>query len=231
MTLLLAQRAVPAQLYPGEDSVSVQGMRSGLKVYAGYIAGTFTNYNSVRSAFPGALYVGIVPRIGLGVRYDCADVETGDMTPAEAPEAFAEMRGRTINVVRPMFYANGSTMPSVVNALTGAGIMRTEYLLWRADWNGSPSIPAGFDAAQYASNASFDADTFESYCFGSAVVPTPPADPDHIDIDGYEVRKPGDGMVPAVVSWWGVEGETTRQANIPQALWNQIKWSQTQPRK
>jgi hypothetical protein len=56
-------------------------------------------------------------------------------------------------------------------------------------------------------------------------VPVPPAP--HLSVDGYSLpQSPRNGQVMAVVKWFGSDGLVVRQANIPQSLWNQIKWSE-----
>lgn len=208
----------------GADSVSPAGMQAGLDVYCYYAAGTFANGTAVKAHFPGKQYMGIVPRLGMG-RASCLDVETGDASPSDARTFVAQWQPIAGETDKPVIYANLSTMFAVKAAL--ASFARSKYYLWVAHWTGVPAIPAGYDGVQYASNASEDKDTFMDYMFGPVTPPPPPppVDPDHILVDGYELRRPDGTVVPAVVAWWGEAGLTMRQANIPQTLWNQIVWS------
>jgi hypothetical protein len=78
---------------------------------------------------------------------------------------------------KPCFYANASTWPSVNAALSSAGISRSHYFAWVAAWDGSPSIPGGFDAKQWQSNCCLDWDTFGSWMFKTPKPPPPPPPP------------------------------------------------------
>jgi peptidoglycan hydrolase-like protein with peptidoglycan-binding domain len=144
-------------------------MNSGLSVYAGYGRGSFTNMSAVESRFPGAKYVSVSPYVTTGV--DCLDVEPGDASPSDAP-AFVR-NCKTVNTVKPVIYANASTMGAVKDALNAAGISRTQYFLWVAEWDGSAAIPQGYDGKQYASTSGYDADSFYDYMFGPSVPVNP----------------------------------------------------------
>jgi hypothetical protein len=140
-------------------------MQFGLKVYAGYGRGSYTNMASVKARFPGSKYVSVSPYVTTGV--DCLDVEPGDAVPADAP---AFVRGWTpVNTTKPVIYANAYSMPSVVSSLSKAGIARSQYFLWVAEWDQSPHIPGGYDAKQYWSTSGYDADSFNDYMFGPPV--------------------------------------------------------------
>lgn len=152
----------------GQDSVSPSGMNSGLSVYAGYGRGTYANMSAVEARFPGKKYLSVSPYVTVGV--DCLDVEPGDAGPGDCA---AFVRGWTpVNTVKPVIYANASTMGAVVSDLSGAGIARSSYFLWVAEWDYSSAIPSGFDAKQYASTSGYDSDAFSDYMF-HAVAPVP----------------------------------------------------------
>jgi len=59
----------------------------------------------------------------------------------------------------------------------------------------------------------------------STILPPPVPPISHVDIQGYEVRKPDHNTVPAVLQWWGDSGVVTRASNIPRSVWDQIPWS------
>jgi len=97
------------------------------------------------------------------VGVDCLDVEPGDANPSNAP---AFVHGWTpVNTNKPVIYANGYNMSAIVSSLSKAGIARSAYYLWLADWDGAPSLPGGYDAKQYQSTSGFDADVFADYMF------------------------------------------------------------------
>lgn len=155
----------------GQDSVAVTAMSSGLDVYCGYEAhtigyanGGYTTMPQVYSHFPGKKYV--------SVGRDCIDIEPGLASAGQAPAFFRAWK--KVNTNKPVFYADASDMPSVIAALTNAGIARSSYYVWVAEWNNSSAIPSGYDGKQYASNNSFDSDVFYSYIFGPATPPPPP---------------------------------------------------------
>jgi peptidoglycan hydrolase-like protein with peptidoglycan-binding domain len=148
-------------LLAGQDSVSPSGMNRGLSVYAGYGRGTYTNMQAVKQRFPGAKYLSVSPYVTVGV--DCLDVEPGDAVPADCP---AFVRGWTkVNTVKPVIYANASSMPSVISNLSKAGIARSQYFLWVAEWDHNTAIPSQYDAKQYWSTSGYDADSFNDYMF------------------------------------------------------------------
>lgn len=167
-TLIVGQSTIPTE--PGQDSVNPAGMQKGNDVYAGYgLLSSFADMVAIKALFPGKKYVEITPRVGPG---DCLDIETGDAVPADAPLFIAQWH--KVNTVRPVIYANASTMPEVKTAL--ASVPRTSYFLWVAQWDGNPAIPAGYDAKQYASTNGYDSDTFD-LAMWPAIVPPPVTHP------------------------------------------------------
>jgi hypothetical protein len=123
--------------------------------------------------------VSITPNGANGAR--CLDVEPGDATPAACPGFYRNSlhNGGQNDAGKPMIYTSAGDLQAVINAMSGAGIARSEYLLWSAHWIGqhicapnSCGYPAS-DATQYASNSSYDSDVFYSYCFGPGTVPSP----------------------------------------------------------
>jgi peptidoglycan hydrolase-like protein with peptidoglycan-binding domain len=82
-----------------------------------------------------------------------------------------------------MIYTSAGDMQAVINAMSAAGITRSQYYLWSAHWIGqhicSPAS-CGFpsaDGTQYASNNSYDSDVFYAYVFPGAPVPVNPSLP------------------------------------------------------
>ncbi len=130
---------------------------------AGYVNGAYQTFNALVKRFPKAKALSISVFSGGDAR--CLDIETGDATPADAPAWVRRQHARGIK--RPVVYANTSTMPAVIAALTASGIHRGEYLVWTAHYTGVAHIEPGSDATQYknveqgASN--YDVSLCESY--------------------------------------------------------------------
>lgn len=201
----------------GEDSVNPGGMRPGLDVYCGYVAGafgyragSFNDYNAVKAAFPGKKYIAI------GI--DCIDVENGLATAQDARNFV--LNAKPINTNRPVVYANASTMPLVQHYLVG--VPRNHYYLWVAEWDGNPNIPAGYDGKQYASTQGYDANTFAPYMWETTPIPRPPSP--SLLIDGFQLSKAGGNDIDVVISWWGDNGIVRRHTHIPRTVWNTLKW-------
>lgn len=131
------------------DSVTVSEIPSGAQAVAGYVGGKFPTFNSLLHDFPHAKHFSIA--VNSHEDAECLDIETGDATPDLAPQWVRRQHDR--GVKRPVVYANTSTMPAVLQALTHAGIHRSEYRVWTAHYTGSPHIEFGSDATQYTDKA------------------------------------------------------------------------------
>jgi hypothetical protein len=128
------------------DSTNADSLpEEGEAAVAGYVNGIFNDFDNIVKRFPHLKHLSI--SVFSGEDADALDVENGDATPGEAPGWVRKQHAR--GKARPVVYANASTMPQVVQALTDDGIKRDEYLLWVADYDGKADIPEGFDAKQY----------------------------------------------------------------------------------
>jgi hypothetical protein len=127
------------------DSTNVNNLPHDAVAVAGYIDGKFANFHDLVLRFPKAKCLSITV-LADGVA-DCLDIEAGDATPASAPGWVRKQH--SIGDKRPILYANRSTMPAVIAALTNDDIKREEYMLWVAEYDGTPHIPTGFDACQF----------------------------------------------------------------------------------
>jgi hypothetical protein len=116
----------------------------------GYAASAWAQY---WSKFPGARRIAVF--LGTTVTDgDSFDVESGDMTPAEAPAAVANAHKRGVAV--PWVYCNRSNRPAVENALIMAGILSDQVALWVATLDGTQTVPPGpypVAAVQYLNSA------------------------------------------------------------------------------
>lgn len=131
------------------DSVTVSEIPADAPAVAGYVAGLFPTWSLIVERFPNAKHLSVA--VTAEQDADCLDIESGDARPDQAPAWHARQRAR--GVLRPCLYANTSTMPSVVSALTSAGIKRADYRLWSAHFTGVPHIEAGSDATQWTDHA------------------------------------------------------------------------------
>lgn len=149
-------------LLQGEDSVNASG-ETASDFYCFYTDGNYANGTVTIALFPGKSYVGITVTASSIDGADVFDIENGDGTPEQAPYFVSNARPPNLNL--PTLYANMSTMPAVRLALTQAGIPRTSYYLWQADWNNRDAVPAGYDMAQWQNTVPFDRDVAYDYVF------------------------------------------------------------------
>lgn len=131
------------------DTVTVASVPANPEAVAGYVNGKFQTYNDLVRKFPHAKHLSIAVTTAADAL--CLDIELGNARPGQAPEWVKRQHRRGVR--RPVVYANTSTMPSVISALTNAGIHRSEYRVWTAHYTGVPHIEAGSDATQYTDRA------------------------------------------------------------------------------
>ena len=162
------------------DDVTPSAMPRGGDVYAGYYDGSFANMSSIRRDFPGKYYLEISPYGTNGA--ECIDIENGDATPSDGP-AFFRNRSHG-NAVKPWFYGSASVLTAIEDALSSAGIHRSEYFLWSAHYIGfhfcGPNS-CGYgrsqaDATQYATG-NYDVSVVQPYCFAKSPAPSPSPSP------------------------------------------------------
>jgi hypothetical protein len=135
----------PAARFEMYDSTNVSNIPHGAVAVAGYVNGSFANFNEMVKAFPHAKHLSIA--VTSHADAHCLDIETGDATPADAPAWVRRQHARGIK--RPIVYANTSTMPAVIAALEHNGIKRNEFLVWTAHYTNIPHIEPGSDATQF----------------------------------------------------------------------------------
>jgi hypothetical protein len=129
--------------------VTVSQIPADAEAVAGYTSGLFPTWSLLVQAFPNAKRLSIA--VNAEQDADCLDIENGDARPDQAAAWHARQRAR--GVLRPCLYADTSTMPAVVSALTAAGIGRNSYRLWTAHFTDVPHIEAGSDATQWTDHA------------------------------------------------------------------------------
>jgi len=134
------------------DSADAATIPDDADYAAGYVNGEWPTYDEIVRRLPHARVMGITVRADADA--ECLDVELGDAT---ADQAGGWVRRQLVRRAhRPCVYANRSTMPAVVESLALAGIHRTLYRLWVADYGvaDEPDMPpAGYGAWQWTCNA------------------------------------------------------------------------------
>jgi hypothetical protein len=150
------------------DSIEPDTIPADPPAVAGYVAGRWPDYSELVARFPRARHKSIA--VAASEDADILDIENGDASPSDGPGWFTRQRARGLQL--PGFYADASTMPEVVAALAGAGIERTEYVLWVAWYNGSDSIVPGYEAHQWTDSA-LGRNLDQSSCLPSFWAPSP----------------------------------------------------------
>lgn len=152
----------------GQDSVTASNTAKGLSVYAGYVNG-YVSYGSMVARHPGARVLSISVRNGTyGV--DVLDVEPGAATES-AMIPFLRSSPHA-HVGKPVIYCAAWQVTTFVNYLARNGHPRSSYYIWSAHYGRGLHYcgphTCGFgqaDATQYASNAYYDSDVWQSYMF------------------------------------------------------------------
>jgi hypothetical protein len=134
------------------DSVDLNQFPSNPEAVAGYVGGLWPTESPLVLKFPHARHKSVA--VNASEDADILDIENGDAVPADAPAWFNRQKARGAHL--PGFYADLSTMPSVIDALNRAGIARNEYTLWLAHYTGvQPAAPfeLGVDAVQFTDHS------------------------------------------------------------------------------
>ena len=136
------------------DSVDPSQIPSDATAVAGYVNGHWPTFSQLTRFHANRLSIAV----NASADAACLDVETGDATPAQAPEWVRRQIAR--GEKRPVVYANRSTMPAVLEELHRAGIQRSAVRLWTAHYGflhlcSSQACGAGFeaDATQWTQTA------------------------------------------------------------------------------
>jgi hypothetical protein len=140
------------------DSIDLAQIPAEAAAAAGYINGSWATWPTLKERLPHAHLLSIT--VSASADADCLDVEKGDATPGQATGWIKRQVARGVH--RPVIYANASTMPGVLQALTASGISRSSVRLWSAHYDGPhicgpascryPGVPA-CDGTQWTSSA------------------------------------------------------------------------------
>jgi hypothetical protein len=156
------------------DSVDVSQIPADAEAVAGYTSGKWPTYNALVTRFPKAHHLSIAINAHEYAR--CLDVENGDATNAEAPGWFKNYAQKSA-ALPAIFYSSFSNIAALVKVLANAGIPRSAYLIWSADYfEGAPRIDPGCDATQYWDKAlgrNLDVSLCLDKFFGAEPAPKP----------------------------------------------------------
>lgn len=111
------------------DSVTISEIPPNPPAVAGYVDGTYRNYDELVAAFPNAHHLSIA--VSVSGRARCLDVEPGDATAAEAA---GWLKSAYVGPGVPVFYTSASVIGQLTAALAQAGIARSSYLVWSAHY-------------------------------------------------------------------------------------------------
>lgn len=118
------------------DSVDVHAIPRTATAAAGYVDGAWPTFYKLRAWLPRARLMSIAVFAKDGA--DALDIERGNATPDQAPGWVK--RQLQIGKKRPAVYASVSEMPTVLKALSVAGISRKDVRVITAHYTGKPHL-------------------------------------------------------------------------------------------
>ena len=151
------------------DAVTSSNIPAGASLVAGYADGLYANVSQMRARFPHATVVTIA--VSHLTRAQVADVETGDMTPAQAL-FWATVTMHDVPNGELTLYANTSTWPSIKAAFHAAHVALPQW--WAAHYTGVPHMEPGSVATQYADPGPYDLSQVAEFWPGVDPKPVPP---------------------------------------------------------
>lgn len=134
-----------------DSTTPLRSVPADAQMVAGYVNGLYTNFATIRTAFPNAVHVSIAVTAVADAMV--LDVETGDASPADAPWWCQRQRARG---QLPTVYCNLSTWPQVRSAFQTHGV--AEPCWWIADYDGVAQLSPGSVAKQYRSDTAQNLD-------------------------------------------------------------------------
>lgn len=175
----LAHHFGATSLILGQDNVDLSRIPTTVAAVGCYASGPFTNCTAAAQRFPHAHLVSIAVSASANVGR-ILDTEPGDATPSEDPGWIQRAFAR--HVWHPGIYSDAAEMGSVRADLNAAGLHQCSsssttancYVLWLADWDHNPAIPAGFQAKQYSGGNVQDFDSFLPSFFTQPKQPNAP---------------------------------------------------------
>lgn len=160
------------------DSVTSHDIPASAQMVAGYVDGLYAWSLLDWELHLGATKVRITVT-GATLDAHVADVERGDLTPAQGAQWAKAMiaAGKT-----PALYFSRSQFGAVNAAMLAEGIDSSHWTVWAADWTGQPHLLPGTYATQYAdpaygSGGHYDLSLVADYWPGIDPPPQPPKPP------------------------------------------------------
>lgn len=171
------------------DSTNPAAIPANAQAAAGYVGGRWPTYAAIKAAHP------TIPVLAIAIDAtedgDVLDVESGDASPADCPGWFVRQKARGLWL--PKFYANLSTMPAVMAALSA--VPRAQFGLWAAHYTysshvcracGTTALSGDMDATQWTDLAAgCDQSTCNEAFFATG--PPPATSEDDVFIDSLVV--------------------------------------------
>lgn len=161
------------------DSVDVSTIPPNPEAVAGYVGGSWPNYNELVAKFPHAHHLSIAVEANEHAR--CLDVEPLDATNAQAPGWFKSSLADK-SQGKAVLYTSASNVQALMDAMSAAGIARSEYYIWSAHYSNEhicgPNV-CGYpqaDATQWTDHSqgrNLDQSLVHDYFFGVKPAPTP----------------------------------------------------------
>lgn len=127
------------------DSVTAGHIPRTAQMVAGYMDGAYKWSDADWELFPRAVLVGITVT-GQTLAADVADVERGDLTPAQGA---AWLKRKKAAGQLGCLYFSRSLLSTVVTEVRKLGIRPEDWTIWEADWTGIPHFRDGAFAVQY----------------------------------------------------------------------------------
>lgn len=181
------------------DSTTAADLPADAGMVAGYVDGLYAWSPADWARFPAATRV----RIAVFADTDdghVLDVEKGNATPAQAP---GWVRLRRAAGVDPTVYCARGSWASLSAQFTVQHVAAPHW--WIADWTGSPHLPAGASACQWADSVltgyHYDVSAVADHWPG--VDPDPPAPPTSRKELNMIIVEVDAKTVPAGVAWPG----------------------------
>lgn len=139
------------------DSVDASKIPATAQLVAGYVDGHYAWSAADWERFPG------LPQVRIAVYSttddgNCADVETGDMAPADVVGWVQRRRAAGLD---PSVYTSLDNWERVQAAFEYAGEPAPYW--WIAAWSGDPTVMAGTIAHQYANGTGYDTSVVADY--------------------------------------------------------------------
>jgi hypothetical protein len=117
------------------DTITLQSLPDDAQYVAGYVDGSWPTYKLLTDHhYARVLSITVTPSMPA----ECLDIETGDAKPLDAPAWIA--RRHAAGEKRPVLYCDLSTLPTILDLMSRAGIARERVRLWTAHYTNRAHI-------------------------------------------------------------------------------------------